>query len=138
MLLSDQCVHTIKPAVFDGSKKTVFRDRRELTGSLLKQSEDAFSYIDQYNRTRAEFNGLERTDRRDYPTEALRETLLNAVVHRDYATSSPTLISIFDDRIEFVSLGGLVRGITFNDIMPGVSVLRNQHLDKLLLSAHAD
>ena len=128
MLLSDQCVHTIKLAVFEGSRKTIFRDRRELTGSLLKQLEEAFSYIDQYNRTRAEFSGLERMDSRDYPTEALREALLNAVVHRDYAISSPTLISIFDDRIEFVSIGGLVRGITFEDIMLGVSVLRNQHL----------
>ncbi|MBQ7520676.1 MAG: putative DNA binding domain-containing protein [Clostridia bacterium] len=128
MLLSDQCVHTIKLAVFEGSKKTVFRDRRELTGSLLKQVEEAFSYIDQYNRTRAEFSGLERMDNRDYPTEAIREALLNAVVHRDYAISSPTLISIFDDRIEFVSIGGLVRGISYEDIMLGVSVLRNQHL----------
>ena len=128
MLLSDQCVHTIKLAVFDGSKKTVFRDRRELTGSLLKQLEEAFSYIDQLNRTRAEFSGLERMDNRDYPIEALREALLNAVVHRDYAISSPTLISIFDDRIEFVSIGGLVRGISYEDIMLGVSVLRNQHL----------
>ena len=128
MLLSDQCVHTIKLAVFDGSKKTVFRDRRELTGSLLKQLEEAFSYIDQFNRTRAEFSGLERMDNRDYPIEALREALLNAVVHRDYAISSPTLISIFDDRIEFVSIGGLVRGISYEDIMLGVSMLRNQHL----------
>ena len=128
MLLSDQCVHTIKLAVFEGSKKTVFRDRRELTGSLLKQVEEAFSYIDQHNRTRAEFSGLERVDNRDYPTEALREALLNAVVHRDYAISSPTLISIFDDRIEFVSIGGLMRGISYEDIMLGVSVLRNQHL----------
>lgn len=128
MLLSDQCVHTVKLAVFEGSKKTVFRDRRELTGSLLKQVEEAFSYIDQHNRTRAEFSGLERMDNRDYPTEAIREALLNAVVHRDYAISSPTLIRIFDDRIEFVSIGGLVRGISYEDIMLGVSVLRNQHL----------
>ena len=128
MLLSDQCVHTIKLAVFDGGKKTVFRDRRELTGSLLKQAEEAFAYIDQHNRTRAEFSGLERVDKRDYPIEALREALLNAVVHRDYAISSSTLISIFDDRIEFISIGGLVRGISYDDIMMGVSVLRNQHL----------
>ena len=128
MLLSDQCVHTIKLAVFEGSKKTVFRDRRELTGSLLNQLEEAFSYIDQFNHTRAEFKGLERMDNQDYPTEALREALLNAVVHRDYAISSSTLISIFDDRIELVSIGGLVRGISYEDIMLGVSVLRNQHL----------
>lgn len=128
MLLSDQCVHTIKLAVFDGSKKSVFRDRKELTGSLLTQLEDAYAYIDQFNRTRAEFNGLDRIDRRDYPAEALREALLNAITHRDYSFSGSTLISIFDDRIEFVTIGGLVRGLTFDDIMLGVSALRNPNL----------
>lgn len=128
MLLSDQCVHTIKMAVFDGSRKSVFRDRKELTGSLLTQLEDAYSYIDQFNRIRAEFEGLERIDKRDYPGEALREALLNAITHRDYSFSGSTLISIFDDRIEFVTIGGLVRGLTFDDIMLGVSALRNQNL----------
>lgn len=128
MLLSDQCVHTIKLAVFEGSKKSIFRDRRELSGSLLTQLEDAYSYIDQFNRTRAEFEGLDRVDKRDYPSEALREALLNAITHRDYSFRGSTLISIFDDRIEFVTIGGLVRGLTFNDIMLGVSALRNQKL----------
>ena len=128
MLLSDQCVHTIKLAVFDGSKKSVFRDRKELTGSLLTQLEDAYAYIDQFNRTRAEFEGLDRIDKRDFPAEALREALLNAITHRDYSFSGSTLISIFDDRIEFVTIGGLVRGLTYNDIMLGVSALRNQKL----------
>ena len=128
MLLSDQCVHTIKLAVFDGSKKSVFRDRKELSGSLLTQLEDAYSYIDQFNRTRAEFEGLNRIDKRDYPSEALREALLNAITHRDYSFSGSTLISIFDDRIEFVTIGGLVRGLTFDDIMLGISALRNQNL----------
>lgn len=128
MLLSDQCIHSIKLAVFDGSKKSVFRDRKELSGSLLAQLEDAFAYIDQFNRTRAEFEGLDRIDKRDYPTEALREALLNAITHRDYSFSGSTLISIFDDRIEFVTIGGLVRGLTFDDIMLGVSALRNQNL----------
>ena len=128
MLLSDQCVHTIKLAVFDGSKKSVFRDRKELSGSLLTQLEDAYSYIDQLNRTRAEFEGLDRIDKRDYPSEALREALLNAITHRDYSFSGSTLISIFDDRIEFVTIGGLVRGLTFDDIMLGISALRNQNL----------
>lgn len=127
-LLSDQCTHNIKLALFEGSKKTVFRDRLELSGSLLAQLEDAFSYIDRYNRTRAEFSGIDRIDMRDYPPEAIREALLNAIVHRDYSFSSPTLISIFDDRIEFVTIGGLVKGISLQDIMLGISVLRNQNL----------
>lgn len=127
-LMSDQCTHTLKLAVFEGSKKSVFKDRRELSGSLLEQLEDAFDYIDRYNRTRAEFSGLDRVDMRDYPPEAVREALLNAIVHRDYAFSAPTLISIFEDRIEFVTIGGLVKGITLEDVKMGISVLRNQHL----------
>ena len=118
----------IKLAVFEGSKKSVFKDRRELSGSLLEQMEEAFDYIDRYNRTRAEFSGLDRLDMRDYPPEAIREALLNAIVHRDYSFSSAALISIFEDRIEFVTIGGLVKGITLDDVKLGVSVLRNQNL----------
>ena len=46
----------------------------------------------------------------------------------DYVINGPTLISIFDDRIEIVTIGGLVKGISFDDIMLGVSVLKNEHL----------
>ena len=127
-LLSEQCTHMIKLAVFEGSKKSVFKDRQELSGALLAQLEEAFDYIDRYNRTRAEFSGLDRLDMRDYPPEAIREALLNAIVHRDYSFSGATLISIFEDRIEFVTIGGLVKGITLDDVKLGVSVLRNQHL----------
>lgn len=128
LLLSDQCRHTIKMAVYEGLENEVFKDRREFEGSLLKQLNDAYEYIDQYNRTRAEYEGLRRVDLRDYPTEAIREALLNSLVHREYALSSSTLISIFEDRIEFVSVGGLVRGITMEDIMLGVSITRNEKL----------
>ena len=128
LLLSDQCAHTIKLAIFEGSRKTIFKERREFSGSLLQQLEDAYQFIDIFNKTRAEFEGLDRVDMRDYPPEAIREALLNAVVHREYSYSGSTLISIFDDRMEFVTIGGLVKGISFNDILLGVSVLRNQHL----------
>ena len=128
LLLSDQCTHTIRLAAFEGALKTVFKDRLELGGSLLAQMQDAYDYIDRFNKRRAEYAGLERVDIRDYPPEAIREALLNALVHREYAFSASTLISIFDDRIEFVSIGGLVKGITKDDIMLGVSMLRNQRL----------
>ena len=128
LLLSEQCVHTIKLAVFEGSKKTIFKDRYEFTGSLLKQLEEAYSFIDRYNSTRAEFQGLDRIDKRDYPTDAIREALLNSIVHRAYEFSHSTLISIFEDRIEFINIGGLMKGISLNDIRLGVSALRNPNL----------
>lgn len=127
-LLSDQCTHSIKLAVFEGSEKSIFKDRKELSGSILDQLEQAAQYIDKFNRTRATFSGLERVDHRDYPPEAVREALINTVVHRDYSMSAPILISMFDDRLEFINLGGLVRGISFNDIMLGISAFRNPNL----------
>lgn len=128
LLLSDQCVHSIKLAVFEGSDKSTFRDRREFTGSLLKQMNDVYEFIDRYNSIKTEISGLHRIDKRDYPSEAIREVLLNALVHRDYSFSGSTLVSIFRDRIEFLSFGGLVRGISFDDIMLGVSIARNEKL----------
>ena len=128
LLLSDQCVHTIKLAVFEGAAKVLFKDRREFTGPLLKQLNDVYEFIDRYNRNRSEIEGLHRVDKRDYPSEAVREALLNALAHRDYSFRDSTLISIFNDRIEFVSIGGLVKGITFDDMMLGVSISRNRNL----------
>lgn len=136
MLLSDQCISIIKLAVFEGSKKTVFHDRKELSGSLFKQLEDAYAYINQFNYTRSEFPGLERVDTRDYPPEAVREALLNAVIHREYGIGGPTLISIFDDRIEFVTIGGLVKGLSLGDIKLGVSMLRNKNLANVFYRLH--
>lgn len=136
MLLSDQCISIIKLAVFEGSKKTVFHDRKELSGSLFKQLEDAYAYINQFNYTRSEFPGLERVDTRDYPPEAVREALLNAVIHREYGIGGPTLISIFDDRIEFVTIGGVVNGLSLADIKLGVSMLRNKNLANVFYRLH--
>jgi ATP-dependent DNA helicase RecG len=136
LLLSDQCIHTIKAAVFEGNNKKTFKDRAEFSGSLLKQMEDSYLYLDQFNHTRAEFTRLKRVDMRNYPPDAIREALLNTVVHRDYSYSGSTLISIFEDRIEFVSLGGLPKGISFNDLLLGVSVLRNSHLADVFYRLH--
>lgn len=136
LLLSDQCIHTAKLAVFQGSSKTVFKDRVEFSGSLFRQMEEIYAYIDRFNRTRAEFPGLKRVDTRDCPPEAVREAMLNAIVHRDYSYSASTLISIFDDRIEFVTLGGLPKGIAMSDVMMGVSVPRNRRLANIFYRLH--
>lgn len=128
LLLSDQCEHSIKCAVFEGDGKTRFKTRKEFYGSVLKQLEEAYEYISLQNNVYADFVGLERVESFDYPEYALREALLNTIVHRDYNYSGSTIINIFDNRIEFVSIGGLVKGITLNDIMRGVSQSRNMVL----------
>lgn len=128
LLLSEQCPHTIKAAVFEGINQNVFKDRREFSGSLMQQLNEVYDYIDFHNQTHATFRKLLRIDTRDYPEVAVREALLNTLVHRDYSFRASTLISIYDDRIEFVSIGGLLPGLELDDLMMGVSVCRNPHL----------
>lgn len=128
LLLSEQCIHTIKAACFQGTDQSVFQDRREFSGSLMQQLNDVYSYIDMHNQIRSTFEDLRRIDILDYPKVAVREALLNLLVHRDYAFRASALISIYTDRIEFVSIGGLLPGIALDDIMSGVSVCRNQNL----------
>lgn len=128
LLLSDQCPSTIKAATFSGEDKGTFQDRREFDGSLFQQMEELYSYLDMRNQTKATFDGLYRIDTRDYPEDALREALLNSLVHRDYSFRASTLVSVYADRIEFVSVGGLLSGIELDDIMLGLSVCRNPKL----------
>ncbi|MEN6565268.1 MAG: DUF977 family protein [Veillonellales bacterium] len=128
LLLSEQCVHTIKAAVFEGSNQSVFKDRKEFSGSLFKQMAEVYDYIDFHNQTRSTFDKLRRIDTRDYPEVAVREALLNSLVHREYSFRASTLISIYNDRIEFTSIGGLVSGVTLNDVLMGISVCRNTKL----------
>lgn len=136
LLLSDQCVHTIKVAVFQGTDQTIFKDRREFTGSLMQQMNEVYDFIDFRNQTRATIEKLYRIDVRDYPEVAVREVLLNLLVHRDYSFSASAFISIYADRIEFVSIGGLMPGIDLEDIMIGISVCRNQDLANVFYRLH--
>lgn len=128
LLLSDQCVHTIKAAVFEGTNQNQFQDRREFAGSLFQQMDDVYDFIDFRNQTHSTYDKLRRIDRRDYPEVAVREALLNLLVHREYAFRASTFISIYADRIAFTSIGGLVSGVTLADVTMGISVCRNVKL----------
>ena len=97
---------------------------------------EAYDFIDFRNQTRATIKKLLRIDVRDYPEIVVREALLNLLVHRDYSFSASALISIYTDRIEFVSIGGLMPGIDLEDIMVGISVCRNQELANVFYRLH--
>ena len=75
--------------------------------------------------------GIVRTDKQDYPEEAIREALLNALVHRDYSFSGSIIINVNDSKMEFISLGGLLPGLSTEDIRLGVSQSRNQKLAEI-------
>lgn len=86
-------MHTIKGAFFQGKDQTIFKDRREFSGSFLKQMNDIYDFIDFRNQTRATIEKLQRIDVRDYLEIAVREALLNLLVHHDYSFSASAFIS---------------------------------------------
>lgn len=128
LLLSDQCPYTTKIAVFSDETCTVFRDSKEFCGSLFKQLEASVNYLALCNKTSSVIQGVLRTDQQDYPEEAIREALLNALVHRDYSFSGSIIINVNDQKMEFISLGGLLPGLSTEDIRIGISQPRNKKL----------
>ncbi len=135
-IISDQCAHTTKVAVFGNDTNTEFRDSKEFGGSIFAQLDEAFSYLMLCNKTAATFKGLERVERADYPEEALREALLNAIVHRDYSFSGSIIINVNDNEMEFISIGGLLPGLSPDDIRSGISQPRNKKLAEIFHRLH--
>ena len=131
LIVSDQCNHTIKAAVYADEDNTSFIDHREFCGSVFSQIESAFEYIMLNNKTKSVFSGIDRIDKTDYPEEAIREALLNAVVHRDYGFSGSIIVNINSKSIDIISIGGLVPGLSREDIMNGISQPRNRNLAEM-------
>ncbi|MCL2111676.1 MAG: putative DNA binding domain-containing protein [Clostridiales bacterium] len=128
LLFSDQCAHTIKVAVFADEQNTEFKARKEFQGAIFKQLEDAFAYLQLCNQNPSSIDGLTRTDYWDYPDEAVREALVNAIIHRDYSFSGSIIINVNKSGMEFISIGGLLPGLSPLDIRNGISQLRNRKL----------
>jgi len=132
LILSDQNPYTTKAAIFEGLSKAKFKDRKEFGGSIFKQIDDVHAYLHVFNRTRSTFEGVYRVDHPDYPDEGIRESLINAYIHRDYYIEGSVLVSMFDDRLEFMSVGGIMPGVTHDLMKLGISITRNEKLAKVL------
>ncbi len=131
LLLSDQCPHIVKAAVFLDDDKIQFKHRQEFGGSLLKQLDDVYQYMEIQNNVRTTYEGLRRVDQFEYDNSALREALVNAIVHRDYSVGGSIFVNHYKSSVEFVSLGSLPNGIGYDDVMEGVSKPRNDKLSQI-------
>ena len=133
LLLSDECPYTIKMAIYPDNTKKEFLDTKETSiSSVLEQLEEAFRYIKLNNKVKAKIVGINRIEVPEYNEEVIRECLLTTIGHRNYEIPGSTLIHIFKDSIEFLSLGGLVSGLTIDDIKIGSSSSRNPKLISIL------
>ncbi|AHM57302.1 ATP-dependent DNA helicase [Peptoclostridium acidaminophilum DSM 3953] len=117
----------IKCSRFKGMTMDVFLDSKEYKGDLFTQLDHAESFIKNHIKLGSEIKGLQREDQYEIPIEAIRESLVNAVVHRDYSNEGRDIkVGIYDDMINIVSPGAFPSTITQEDILEGRSEIRNK------------
>jgi ATP-dependent DNA helicase RecG len=116
----------VRIARFKGTTMGHFIDSADLRGTLPAMIDEAEHFIRRNTRVAAKVVGFKRREISEYPYEAVREAICNAVCHRDYFMDGSTVrIMIFDDRIEVNSPGPLPPGVTVENI-DRKHVLRNK------------
>lgn len=116
----------IQCALFKGTERVVFIDKREFAGPLYEQIEEAYEFVLKHINLGAEINGLVRTDVYELPTEAIREAIVNATTHRNFLDRACVQVAVYDDRVEITSPGMLYGGLTIEQIKEGGSKIRNR------------
>lgn len=113
-------------AVFKGTDRAVFLDKREFTGPIYTQIEEAVDFVLRNIRLGATIDGLVRKEKYELPPEAIREMIINAHCHRNLLDESCIQVAVYDDRLEVTSPGGLYNGLTYEEVMNGHSKIRNK------------
>ena len=114
--------------VFKGTTKAVFVDRREYTGPLWEQIDEAFQFVLRNIHLGAAIVGIYRQDVYEIPPDAIRELIINAMVHRSYLDHGTIQVAIYDNRLEITSPGKLPMGQTMERMKEGYSKIRNEAL----------
>ena len=112
--------------VFKGTTKAVFVDRREYTGLLWEQIEEAFQFVLRNIHLGATIVGVYRQDIYEIPPDAIRELIINAMVHRSYLDHGTIQVALYDNRLEITSPGKLPMGQTLKRMKEGYSKIRNE------------
>ena len=116
----------IQCGVFKGDNRAIFVDRREFTGPIQNQIEEAYRYVLSKINLGAEIEGLYRQDMYEMPMGSIREIIANAVTHRSYLEPGNVQVALYDNRLEVTSPGMLLNGVTIDKIKEGYSKVRNR------------
>lgn len=113
---------------FKGTDVVSYIDRRDLRGPLDQLVDDAEQFIYRHMKVGRRIEGFVGVEYQEYPQEAVREAMVNAVVHRDYSRRGQCIrVFMFDDRLEVYSPGTLPPGVSLEKMrrLEPQSVLRN-------------
>jgi len=117
---------------FAGDDRTTILDSVDIRDHLTALVEEAIAFVRKHEAVGMEIGPVRHRERWPVPLVALREAFINAIVHADYAQrGAPIRLSIFDSRIEVENPGLLPFGLTIEDILAGVSKLRNRVIGRV-------
>ncbi|MFA6074621.1 MAG: RNA-binding domain-containing protein [Negativicutes bacterium] len=124
---------SIKCARFAGTERLTFLDRKDCEGDLFSQIEQAEKFLAFNLRLGARIEGFRRIDIPEIPFAALREALVNAVIHRDYSLlGADVRVTVNDVAVEITSPGDVPGGSTIGEALQGRSEIRNNVLARVL------
>lgn len=115
----------IQCALFKGEDRAVFIDKREFTGPIYDQIEEAYQFVLKHINLGATIDGIVRKDKYELPPESIREAIINSVCHRCYLDHSCVQIAVYNNRVEITSPGMLYGGLTIEQAISGRSKIRN-------------
>ena len=128
-LLADNNGTSIKLAKYSGMDKVDLIENEEYGYcSLIKATKSVLDRLNIENRTLAKITSKERIEKRLVDPVALREAVINAIVHNDYTREVPPVFEVYSDRIEITSYGGLPAGLSEDDFFGCRSMPRNREL----------
>jgi len=127
----------IQAGRFAGANRTRILDSTAIRSFLPRAAEEAIAFARKHLTNESIIEGVRREDRWSVPIVAVREAVMNAIVHADYAQQgAPIRLALFDDRIEIENPGLLPFGLTIEDIQKGVSKLRNRVIGRVFQEFH--
>ena len=109
---------------------------KDCMGTLFEQYQEALAFILSRLYRSFSIKGFKREETLEVPEIALREALLNLLVHRNYHIKSPAKIAIYDNRIEFFSPGDFPGPLDAHNLLEGMSFLRNPAICRMFREAH--
>lgn len=116
----------IQCAIFKGVDRSIFVDRREISGSIQNQVEAVYQYVLEKINLGAKIEGLYRQDVYEFPIGSIREIIANAVAHRSYLEPGNIQVALYDNRLEITSPGMLLNGVSIEKMKEGYSKIRNR------------
>jgi len=129
--LSKYDYFNIRISKFNGSDYKDISESKEFTIPILPKIDEIITILKSYVKKTSVLDGARRIEKTIIPEFALREIIINAIVHKDYSIKSSIKINVFDDKIEAINPGILFGNLDIEDLGKGISECRNRKMVKI-------